>query len=113
MKEKKVKLYPRFAREKRFVVKPTPAAQRRQRQAAQLAELKDRYLDKALAVAADRALYIPYQRAAVDAAAVAWLTPWPLLVFPALFEEKIDEARRYVARQRLVRQGRTPQQEAA
>lgn len=113
MKEKTVKLYPRFAREKRFVIKPTPAAQRRQRQAAHLDELKNRYLEKALAGAVDRELYIPYQRAAVDAAAVAWLTPWPLLFFPALFEEKLDEARRYMARQKLVRQGRTPQQEAA
>lgn len=113
MKEKPVKLYTRFAREKRFVVKPTPAAQRRQKQAAQLAELKNRSLEKALSAAADPALYIPYQRAAGDAAAVAWLTGWPLLFFPTLFEEKIQEARQYVARQKLVRQGRMHQREAA
>lgn len=113
MKDKTTKLYTRFTREKRFVIKPTAAAQRRQRQAAQLAELKGRLLKEVLAEVDDSELVPAYQRAAGDAAAVAWLTPWPTLFFPALFEEKVEEARRYVARQRMVLQGRATQQVAA
>ncbi len=46
----------------------------------------------------------PVRRAANEAAALAWLTPYPLLVFPVLFEEKADLAVRQDARQEQVRQ---------
>jgi hypothetical protein len=41
----------------------------------------------------------PLRDAASDAAAVAWTTPIPLLVFPALFEEKAATAILHTRRQ--------------
>jgi hypothetical protein len=41
----------------------------------------------------------PLRRAANDAAALAWATLYPLLVFPVLFEEKIAAALRQAERQ--------------
>jgi len=35
-----------------------------------------------------------FRRAANEAAALAWATPFPLLLFPELFEEKARQARR-------------------
>jgi hypothetical protein len=48
-------------------------------------------------------LYAPLRRAANEAAAIAWMTPFPLLFFPALFEEKTAAARRQAAQQQKVR----------
>ena len=45
------------------------------------------------------ALNAPLRRAANDAAALAWTTVFPLLVFPVLFEEKTDAAILRVERQ--------------
>jgi len=42
--------------------------------------------------------------ALTEAEAVAWQTPYPHLLFPVLAEEKVSAARRWVARQELVRQ---------
>ena len=51
----------------------------------------------------------PLQRAANEAAGLAWFTPFPLLFFPALLEEKIYAAQRQEARQQQIRQrGRRP-----
>jgi hypothetical protein len=44
------------------------------------------------------------RRAANDAAALAWTTNVPLLVFPALFEEKAQLAFRQAARQECIRE---------
>jgi hypothetical protein len=41
--------------------------------------------------------------AAVEAEALAWLTPFPHLFLPVLLEEKLATARRYVAHQERVR----------
>jgi hypothetical protein len=43
------------------------------------------------------------RRAANEAAALAWVTPYPVLVFPALFEEKVQTAMLQAARQVSVR----------
>ena len=43
--------------------------------------------------------------AAHEAASLAWMTPIPLLVFPALFEEKVGSARKqWMMQQRIRRQ---------
>src|SRR5262245_27071508 len=42
------------------------------------------------------------RRAARDAAALAWATPYPLLVFPVLFEEKADSAAERGQRQQRI-----------
>ena len=44
-------------------------------------------------------LNAPLRRAANDAAALAWATVFPLLVFPVLFEEKTEAALRRAERQ--------------
>jgi hypothetical protein len=41
--------------------------------------------------------------ALTEAEALAWQTPYPHLFFPVLAEEKVRAARRWVARQELVR----------
>jgi len=41
--------------------------------------------------------------AAQEAASLAWLTPFPLLVLPALFEEKISAARQHWLKQQKIR----------
>src|SRR5262245_15073305 len=44
------------------------------------------------------------RRAANEAAALAWVTAYPLLVFPGLFEEKADLALAQATRQEQVRE---------
>ena len=47
---------------------------------------------------------VPWIRgAALEAAALAWLQPFPLLVLPGLFEEKLAAARRHHYQQNLIR----------
>ena len=43
------------------------------------------------------------RRAALDAAAVAWLTPFPLLALPELLGEKLAAAREQARRQAAIR----------
>jgi hypothetical protein len=68
-----------------------------------LEELKGRLLKEALRNVWDSDSYIRVRRAANDAVALSWATAYPLLVFPALFEEKVEEERRHAARQARVR----------
>lgn len=42
------------------------------------------------------------KRAATDAEALAWSTPYPLLFLPALMEEKVEGARLWLSRQREI-----------
>ena len=44
------------------------------------------------------------RRAANEAAALAWITAYPLLVFPALFDEKADMAISRAERQEEIRE---------
>ena len=46
---------------------------------------------------------MPLRRAATEAATLAWMTPFPLLVLPVLLEEKIQEAQMQAQRQVLIR----------
>jgi hypothetical protein len=64
--------------------------------------LKNRLLQQALGGSVTTSLAKPLRRAANEAAAIAWLEPLPLLVFPTLFEEKARLARRQAQRQELV-----------
>jgi hypothetical protein len=84
-------------------VKPVPPAPFRATQETELELLKSRLLigelNKLETVEAT-----PYvRRAANEAAALAWVTPYPLLAFPVLFEEKVETALLYAARQTNVR----------
>lgn len=73
-----------------------------QRSDVDLELLKNRLLQQALGGSVTTSLVKPLRRAANEAAAIAWLEPLPLLVFPALFEEKARLARKQAQRQEFV-----------
>lgn len=76
-----------FEPESRFEIAPIPSVPFRGTSESELEQLKDRLLRQALQ-RADPELNAPLQRAANEAASLAWFTPFPLLVFPILLEEK-------------------------
>jgi len=80
-----------FGPETRFELRPNPAAPFRATQENEFERLKNKLLAQQLLDAAPE-LNAPLRRAANDAAALAWATVFPLLVFPVLFEEKTDAA---------------------
>src|SRR5476651_128584 len=77
-----------FGPETRFEVRANPF---RAVQENEFERLKNKLLARQLLDAAPE-LNAPLRRAANDAAALAWATVFPLLVFPVLFEEKTDAA---------------------
>ena len=87
-----------FDPETRFELRPAPPAPFRAFQETELERLKKRLLAAQLAHATEPELNAPLRHAANEAAALAWVTLYPLLVFPVLFEEKtraaIHQARR-------------------
>ena len=94
----------RFEPDTRFIVKPAPAAPFRANQETELERLKNRLLQERLARINETELNVRLQRAANEAAAVAWMTTFPLLVFPALFEELAHAAVLQAGQQAYVRQ---------
>lgn len=91
-----------FGPETRFEVTPAPAATFRATQETELERLKNRLLLASLEET-DPENNADLRRAANDAAALAWVTPYPLLVFPTLFEEKTETALFQAARQASIR----------
>ncbi|MBM3847664.1 MAG: hypothetical protein FJ405_15435 [Verrucomicrobia bacterium] len=77
-------------------------AESRKTAAENFARLKDRMLFDALRRTDNALLRDRYQWAAQDAAALAFVTPWPSLFFPGIFSEKLLEARQWVARQHAI-----------
>ena|SRR6266542_2147152 len=96
----------RFAPETRFEVQPAPAAPFRAAQEARFERLKLRLLLGSLNELPEARANARLRRAANEAAALAWVTPYPLLVFPVLFEEKAQAAANYARRQKRI-QART------
>lgn len=47
-------------------------------------------------------LYPVIRRAANEAMALAWATPFPTLFFPLLFEEKVAEGKKFFAKQKKI-----------
>ena len=94
----------KFGPETGFEVKPSPPAPFRARQEAELERLKARLLAERLEGRREPQLDSHLRRAANEAAALAWVTQYPLLVFPALFEEKADTALLRAERQEQIRQ---------
>jgi len=93
MKRTKRKTVPtRFGPETGFEVKPAPPAPFRAVQEARFESLKEQMLEEHLEAAVEPEFDIHLRRAATEAAALAWVTAYPLLVFPALFEEKVEAA---------------------
>lgn len=104
MNEKYRRLPATFEPETRFEVLPLPAAPFRALQDDPLERLKTELLAKRLEEAGEPEVNSLLRRAANEAAAVAWLTPYPTLVFPVLFEEKSQAALLVADRQLQVRQ---------
>jgi hypothetical protein len=94
----------RFPRPTRFAVRPALASSPRGRLDADLEKLKSRLLDKRLAAARSAVPGGVLRQAADEAASLAWLTPFPLLVLPALFDELADTAQVRARKQAEIRQ---------
>ena len=91
MNKNKTQVPTRFAPETRFELRPAPSVPFRAVQENEFERLKNKLLAQQLLDATPE-LNAPLRRAANDAAALAWATAFPLLVFPVLFEEKTDAA---------------------
>jgi hypothetical protein len=92
-----------FGPETRFDVKPVPPAPFRAWHEDELESLKKRLLKERLEDVWDLESNRVVRRAANEAAALAWVTRYPLLVFPALFDEKVTAALEQAERQAEVR----------
>ena len=77
-------------------------------QTESFAALKDRLLGEALRETNHPLLRERYQWAALDAAALAFATPWPGLFFPVLFGEKKAAAQQWLRRQESIRRQNQP-----
>jgi len=93
----------RFRPARRFEIVPAMGSFADLRDTA-FEQLKGRLLRQLLGETADPVLQAPLRRAANEAAGLAWLTPYPLLFFPVLLEEKARAARRQQVRQREIQQ---------
>jgi hypothetical protein len=99
----KTQVKTRFGPDTRFEIGPIPPVPFRGALENELDALKARLLREELARVQEPALNPLLRRAANDAASLAWFTPFPLLVFPVLLQEKAEAARRQEARQRQIR----------
>ena len=77
-----------FGPETRFEVRPAPPAPFRAVEENRFEQLKSTLVRERLEELWKPELNVEIRRAANEAAALAWVTPYPLLVFPALFDEK-------------------------
>jgi hypothetical protein len=98
----------RFRRETRFEVCSIVTAPFRGPIETRLEQLKHSLLQPVLRGTPNSELHSRLNWAAREAAGLAWLTPFPLLVFPALFEEKVTAARKYWAKQQKIRRTQLP-----
>ena len=94
----------KFGPETGFEVKPVPPAPFRARQEVELERLRTRLLSEWLETRWGPQPDDQLRWAANEAAALAWVTRYPLLVFPTLFEEKAEAALLQAGRQEQVRQ---------
>ncbi|HEY0547954.1 MAG TPA: hypothetical protein VGF13_00045 [Verrucomicrobiae bacterium] len=103
MKTNRLKLRRRFEQETRFNVTPCPPVPLRGMQESELEQFKNRLLTIALNEATDADFYAPLRRAAAEAVAAAWMTPFPMFFLPTLFDEKVAAAKRQFAKARSIR----------
>ena len=93
-----------FGPDTRFEIRPAPPSPFRVAQESRFELLKGQLLAERLGEIWGARSVSQVRRAANEAAALAWVTPYPLLVFPVLFEEKTEEALLLVDRQQRVRE---------
>lgn len=89
----------KFAPEIKFAVRTATVAPFRAALENDFEQLKSRLLASQLEQLKRPELNTTIRRAANEAAALAWVSFYPLLVFPALFEEKAAAALKYAERQ--------------
>jgi hypothetical protein len=94
-----------FAPETRFEISPAPTTPFRWSLETDFERLKSRLLAQRLENTFDNEALSSLRRAANEAAELAKLTTYPLLVFPALFEEKADNIIHYHHRMPSVTHG--------
>ncbi|MGB7767837.1 MAG: hypothetical protein WBN22_03170 [Verrucomicrobiia bacterium] len=104
MNKNQTRVAAKFVPETRFELQPGPPAPFRATQETEFERLKKQLLTLHLAELPKPELNAPLRRAANEAAALAWMTLYPLLVFPALFEEKAVVAVRQTERQARIYQ---------
>jgi hypothetical protein len=104
MSTKSKRLRTEFGPETRFEVGPAPPSPFRADQESQFEGLKSRLLGEVLRVTYGAKPVVLVRRAANEAAALAWVTRYPLLVYPVLFQEKAEEALLLIDRQERVRE---------
>jgi len=92
-----------FGPDTKFTLYPAPPLPFRARQEDELERLKGRLLAERLETVWEPEANSQVRRAANEAAALAWTTPFPLLVFPVLFEEKTEAMLAQSERQEHVR----------
>jgi hypothetical protein len=97
------KLEPRFGPETWFELNPVAPTPYRAVHADRFERLKADLLADRLKEVWEPELNSQLRRAANEAAALAWVTPYPLLMFPVLFEEKVEAALTISERQEQVR----------
>jgi hypothetical protein len=102
MKPDNTRLPPEFAPETRFELRPVPPAPFRATLENEFDRLKNQLLAEQLYLARHAELHAPLRRAANEAAALAWSNLFPLLLFPALFDEKVAALTLQIARQKRI-----------
>ena len=103
MSTKKYRVPIWFSEEDRFAAN-IPAVPPRGRVEQELENLKAWLLRNLLAETSNPVLGEALRRAVNEAATLAWMTPFPLLVLPALAEEKARSARLHIQRQHVIRE---------
>jgi hypothetical protein len=94
----------KFGPETGFEVRLAPPAPFRAREEAELEKLKAQILTERLGENREPQLESLLRLAANEAAALAWVTRYPLLVFPTLFDEKAEAALLRADRQKQIRE---------
>lgn len=98
------RLEPRFGPDIRFALEPRLNPEEREKENAEFTRLRERLLTTLLAQTPDSTYRRDYIENAIgEAEALAWATAHPLLVFPALAEEKATEAAQRAERQETIR----------
>jgi hypothetical protein len=92
-----------FGPETWFPVQPVLPGPFREWREAEFERVKSRLVGERLTGSEDLESNVNVRRAANEAAALAWATPYPLLLFPVLFEEAADSALARLQRQRQIR----------
>ena len=75
----------------------------KERLGARLEAFKNRLLKRLLDQSPSMAFHAPLRRAANEAAAVVWLTPYPLFLLPVLIEEKARDACEQAVHQKRIK----------